>query len=148
MDLTGLGITLRSRGGEREQPVEITAAGPTTSMREEPYQAEIIARFGPAPSWQGRHGGEDRAALMAHDSVYLHVTGCAAQFLAERIVRVEAVHLQEFGQPEAMWVLSVRNLPAWSPWTPTLFAPREGAGGITRRANAAFGVPFTGEHPR
>lgn len=151
MDLTGLGIYHCGPVVVKENNQwRITAAGPTTSMREEPYQAEIIARFRPgAILGKGGMGEKTRAALMAHDSVYLHVTGGAAQFLAERIVRVEAVHLQEFGQPEAMWVLSVRNLPA-------LVTMDSHGSSLHERVreeslvalNAAFGVPFTGEHPR
>lgn len=91
----------------------ITAAGPTTSIREEPYEAEVIARFRPgAIMGKGGMGEKTRAALREHGCVYLHATGGAAQYLAGRIVRVEAVHLQEFGQPESMWVLTVEDLPA------------------------------------
>jgi fumarate hydratase class I len=44
--------------------------------------------------------------------VYLHLTGGAASSIARAIVSVEAVHLTRFGQPEAMWVLRVKDLPA------------------------------------
>ena len=92
---------------------KITAAGPTTSIREEPYEAEVIARFRPgAIMGKGGMGENTRAALQEHGCVYLHATGGAARYLAERIVRVEAVYLQEFGQPESMWVLTVEDLPA------------------------------------
>ncbi|OQC29546.1 MAG: L(+)-tartrate dehydratase subunit beta [Deltaproteobacteria bacterium ADurb.Bin072] len=92
---------------------KITAAGPTTSIREEPYEPEVIARFRPgAIMGKGGMGGNTRAALKEHGCVYLHVVGGAAQYLAERIVRVQAVHLEEFGQPESLWVLSVQDLPA------------------------------------
>ncbi len=151
VDLSGLGIyhcgpvVVGKEGHWR-----ISAAGPTTSMREEPYQAEVIERFRPgAILGKGGMGEKTRAALMAHDCVYLHVTGGAAQFLAERIVRVEAVYLQEFGQPEAMWVLSVRNLPALVTMDcrgSSLHerVREESLAGL----NAAYGAPFTGGHPR
>jgi len=92
----------------------ITAAGPTTSMREEPYQASIIERFRiGAIMGKGGMGPATLAAMQAHGCVYLHVTGGAAQYLAQCIKNVQAVHLlEEFGQPEAMWVLTVHDLPA------------------------------------
>jgi fumarate hydratase class I len=57
-------------------------------------------------------GEKTLQAMQAVGCAYLHVTGGAALYLARRITRVESVELPEFGQPEAMWVLSVENLPA------------------------------------
>ncbi len=92
---------------------KIVAAGPTTSMREEPFEADIISHFKPgAIMGKGGMGEKTLKALSANGCVYLHATGGAAQYLAERIVQVEGVYLTEFGQPEAMWVLAVHNFPA------------------------------------
>jgi len=92
---------------------KITAAGPTTSMREEPYEADVIERFRPgAIMGKGGMGENTLSALKDHGCVYLHVTGGAAQYIADRIVRVESVYLKDFGQPESMWVLTVQDLPA------------------------------------
>jgi fumarate hydratase class I len=92
---------------------KITAAGPTTSMREESYEPDIISRLHPgAVMGKGGMGEKTLQALKAYGCVYLHVTGGAAQYLAQRILKVEAVHLMEFGQPEAMWVLHVEDMPA------------------------------------
>jgi fumarate hydratase class I len=92
---------------------KIVAAGPTTSMREEPFEADIISHFKPgAIMGKGGMGEKTLKAICAYGCVYLHATGGAAQYLAERIVQVEGVYLTEFGQPEAMWVLTVHNLPA------------------------------------
>lgn len=92
---------------------KITAAGPTTSMREEPYEADVIERFRPgAIMGKGGMGENTLGAFKDHGCVYLHVTGGAAQYIADRIVRVESVYLQDFGQPESMWVLTVQDLPA------------------------------------
>ena len=44
---------------------------------------------------------------------YFHVTGGAAQYLAQCIRDVQGVYFfDEFGQPEAMWKLRVQDLPA------------------------------------
>ncbi len=91
-----------------------TAAGPTTSIREEPYQARIIRDFGVrGVIGKGGMGERTRAACQEHGCVYLHAVGGAAQVLAERIKKVRAVHfLEQFGSPEAIWELEVEDFPA------------------------------------
>jgi len=91
----------------------ITAAGPTTSIREEPYQAEIIKRYGVrAVIGKGGMGAKTLAAMKEHGAVYLNAIGGAAQFYARAITRVDGVSLLEFGTPEAMWHLTVDDFPA------------------------------------
>jgi fumarate hydratase class I len=91
----------------------VTAAGPTTSIREEPYQAEIIRRYGiRAVVGKGGMGANTLAALKQHGAVYLNAIGGAAQFYARAIKRVDDVSLLEFGTPEAMWHLTVEDFPA------------------------------------
>ena len=90
-----------------------TAAGPTTSIREEPYEASVIAHYGfGAIIGKGGMGAKTLAALRKHGAVYLHAVGGAAQVLARKIVRVQGVrHLEEIGVPEAMWILEVKDFP-------------------------------------
>ena len=91
----------------------VTAAGPTTSSREEPYQADIIARYGVrVVIGKGGMGAKTLAALKEAGAVYLNAVGGAAQFYARCIERVHGVSLMEFGTPEAMWHLEVRDFPA------------------------------------
>jgi fumarate hydratase class I len=91
----------------------VTAAGPTTSIREEPYQADVIARNGVrAVIGKGGMGAKTLAALQQSGAVYLNAIGGAAQFYARTITGVDGVSLMEFGTPEAMWHLSVENFPA------------------------------------
>jgi fumarate hydratase class I len=91
----------------------VTAAGPTTSIREEPYQADIIRRYGVrVVIGKGGMGGKTLAGLKESGAVYLNAIGGAAQFYARRIERVDGVSLLEFGTPEAMWHLEVRDFPA------------------------------------
>ena len=93
---------------------KVTAAGPTTSIREEPYQAEIIERFGlRAVIGKGGMGDRTLAACQQFGCVYLHAIGGAAQVLAECITAVRAVYfMEQFGAPEAIWELEVQNFPA------------------------------------
>ena len=91
-----------------------TAAGPTTSIREEPYQAQIIHDFG-LRGVIGKGGMGDRtlAACKEHGCVYLHAVGGAAQVLAECIKQVRNVYFYEkFGAPEAIWEFEVEDFPA------------------------------------
>ena len=93
---------------------QVTAAGPTTSIREEPYQGNIMKKFGVrGVIGKGGMGAKTLAACGENGSVYLHAIGGAAQVLAERIMKVHNVYfLEEFGSPEAIWELEVDKFPA------------------------------------
>jgi fumarate hydratase class I len=92
---------------------QIKAAGPTTSIREEPYQGEIIKRYGVrAVIGKGGMGAKTLAAMKVHGAVYLNAIGGAAQYYAKCIDEVLGVNLLEFGIPEAMWHLRVTDFPA------------------------------------
>ena len=91
----------------------VKAAGPTTSSREEPYQATIIEKYGVrAVIGKGGMGQKTLAALEKSGAVYLNAIGGAAQFYARTVEKVLGVHLIEFGIPEAMWHLRVNNFAA------------------------------------
>jgi fumarate hydratase class I len=89
------------------------AAGPTTSIREEPYQWQIIRDFGlRGVIGKGGMGEKTIEACRQHGCVYLHAIGGAAQVLAECIKRVPNVYfMEEFGAPEAIWEFEVENFP-------------------------------------
>jgi len=91
-----------------------TAAGPTTSIREEPYQWQIIRDFGlRGVIGKGGMGNRTLSACQEHGCVYLHAIGGAAQVLAECIKKVRNVHFYEkFGAPEAIWEFEVADFPA------------------------------------
>jgi fumarate hydratase subunit beta len=90
------------------------AAGPTTSIREEPYQWQVIRDFGlRGVIGKGGMGDKTLQACKEHGCVYLHGIGGAAQVLAQCIKRVRNVHMMEqFGAPEAIWEFEVENFPA------------------------------------
>ena len=92
---------------------KVKAAGPTTSIREEPYQADVIRRYGVrAVIGKGGMGARTLDALKEFGAVYLNGIGGAAQFYARTVKSVEDVHLLDFGIPEAMWHLRVEGFPA------------------------------------
>jgi fumarate hydratase class I len=91
----------------------MNAAGPTTSSREEPYQADIIQKFGVrAVIGKGGMGAKTLAALKEFGAVYLNAIGGAAQYYAKCIVEVNGVDFLGFGVPEAMWHIRVKDFPA------------------------------------
>jgi fumarate hydratase class I len=91
----------------------VKAAGPTTSSREEPYQADVIKRYGVrAVIGKGGMGAKTLAALQEFGAVYLNGIGGAAQYYARTVEQVLGVHLMEFGIPEAMWHLRVKGFAA------------------------------------
>ena len=89
------------------------AAGPTTSAREEPFQADVIGTYGlRGVIGKGGMGPKTLAGLKEHGAVYFHAVGGTAQVLAEAVVEVEQVfQLKEFGVPEALWVIRVKGFP-------------------------------------
>ena len=89
------------------------AAGPTTSIREEPYQWQVIRDFGlRGVIGKGGMGEKTIEACRQYGCVYLHAVGGAAQVLAECIKRVPNVSfLEKFGAPEAIWEFEVMSFP-------------------------------------
>ena len=89
------------------------AAGPTTSIREEPYEHEVIRRYGVrAVIGKGGMGAKTLAAMKEHGAVYLNAIGGAAQYYARAVKRVIGVHHLDFGVPEAMWHYEVKDFVA------------------------------------
>jgi fumarate hydratase class I len=88
------------------------AAGPTTSIREEPYQADVI-KFLNLRGVIGKGGMGQKTLEACHEApaVYFHAIGGAAALIAESVVEVLGVHKLEFGVPEAMWIIKVKDLP-------------------------------------
>lgn len=93
---------------------KVTAAGPTTSSREEPYEAALIERFKlKAIIGKGGMGQATADACKQFGCVYLHAVGGAAQVLAQCVKAVENVfYYDDFGAPEAIWQFQVVDFPA------------------------------------
>ena len=103
------GPVMMKEGGQWK----VKAAGPTTSIREEPYQGDVIRKYGVrAVIGKGGMGAKTLAALKECGAVYLNGIGGAAQYYARTVERVLDVHLEEFGIPEAMWHLRVNRFAA------------------------------------
>ena len=88
------------------------AAGPTTSIREEPYQGDVMAHFNmKGVIGKGGMGAKTLAACQQVPGVYFHAVGGAATLIAQSVTKVLTVHKMDFGVPEAIWVLQVDKFP-------------------------------------
>lgn len=88
------------------------AAGPTTSIREEVYEPEVIAHFNlKGVIGKGGMGPNTLRACREQPAVYFHAIGGAASLIAQSVKEVLAVYKLEFGVPEAMWVIRVEDFP-------------------------------------
>ena len=100
------------RGQRTGEPMwKVVAAGPTTSVRENPYEPAFIAASG-VRLIIGK-GGMDQATLDAcrkYGCVYIQAVGGAGALYAEAVRRVAGVSmLDEFGAAEAVWHFDVKN---------------------------------------
>jgi fumarate hydratase class I len=104
------GPIVRRTGGDWE----FVAAGPTTSIREEPYEPWVIEHYGlRGIIGKGGMGPGTLEACSHHGCVYLSAVGGAASLLAGSIKKVLNVYkLDEFGVPEAMWLIEAEGFPA------------------------------------
>ncbi len=100
-------------GGLDTKNYRFVAAGPTTSIREEPFQGDVMKHFNvKAIIGKGGMGPKTLAACKDVPGVYLHAIGGAAALTAQRVVKVRGVCKLDFGVPEAMWVIEVKDFPA------------------------------------
>ena len=91
---------------------KFVAAGPTTSIREEPYQADVMKHFNiKGVIGKGGMGPKTLAGCQEVPFVYLHAIGGAASYIAQSVKKVLGVYKMDFGVPEAMWVIEVKDFP-------------------------------------
>jgi fumarate hydratase class I len=99
--------------GLETKDYRFVAAGPTTSTREEPYQGDVMRHFNiKGVVGKGGMGPKTLAACQEVPGVYFHAVGGAASLIAQSVTRVQGVYKLEFGVPEAMWVIEVKDFPA------------------------------------
>ena len=91
---------------------KFVAAGPTTSIREEPYQGDVMQHFNiKGVIGKGGMGAKTLAACQQVPGVYFHAVGGAASLIAQSVQKVLAVYKLDFGVPEAIWVIEVKDFP-------------------------------------
>ena len=88
----------------------VISAGPTTSIREEPYEEKVIEFFLPSLIiGKGGMGEKTLDALNKYRSAYISFIGGAGSFYAKNMEILDVL-CSDFGMPEAIWVLKVKNL--------------------------------------
>ncbi|MEM1607357.1 MAG: FumA C-terminus/TtdB family hydratase beta subunit [Candidatus Bathyarchaeia archaeon] len=88
----------------------ILAAGPTTSMRMEAFEHEVIRKLGVRLIiGKGGMGEMTRRAMVECGAAYAMFTGGAAVLAAKYVKRVIDVLWMDLGMPEAVWLLEVEN---------------------------------------
>jgi fumarate hydratase subunit beta len=98
--------------GLENKDYKFVAAGPTTSIREEPYQAEVMKHFNiKGVIGKGGMGPKTLQGCQETPGVYFHAIGGAASYIARSVTRVLGVYKLDFGVPEAMWVIEVKDFP-------------------------------------
>jgi fumarate hydratase subunit beta len=98
--------------GLESKDYKFVAAGPTTSIREEPYQADVMKHFNlKGVIGKGGMGPKTLKGCQEVPAVYFHAIGGAATLIAQSVTKVLGVYKLEFGVPEAMWVIDVREFP-------------------------------------
>lgn len=91
---------------------KFVAAGPTTSIREEPYQADVMKHFNiKGVIGKGGMGPKTLKGCEETPAVYFHAIGGAASYIAQTVVKVHGVFKLDFGVPEAIWVIEVKEFP-------------------------------------
>ena len=99
--------------GLETKEYKFVAAGPTTSTREEPYQADVMKHFSAkGVIGKGGMGPKTLAGCQQVPFVYFHAIGGAASYIAQSVKKVLGVYKYDFGVPEAMWVIEAREFPA------------------------------------
>ena len=94
---------------KNEEGYEMVAIGPTTSMRMNPYQSDVLD-MGPKIVI-GKGGMDDtvREALKRNNALYLVATGGCAALYVDAVEKIESVDWLDLGMPEAMWNLKVND---------------------------------------
>lgn len=88
---------------------KMVAIGPTTSMRMNPYQSDVLD-MGPKIVI-GKGGMDDnvRDALIRNNALYVVATGGCAALYVDAVEEIESVDWLDLGMPEAMWNLKVKD---------------------------------------
>ena len=106
-------VVVKGEGGKVQGEVgwTVVAGGPTTSVRENAYEPDFIAKTG-VRLIIGKGGMDERTleACRKCGAVYLQAVGGAAAVTAHAIERVSNVYfLDEFGAAEACWEFVVKD---------------------------------------
>lgn len=93
--------------GER---LKIVSCGPTTTMRMNGYIREIVKRISHIVLVGKGEKGNEIAEALRGKGVFLAFPGGVGALAARAVKSINAIHWEDLGLPEAVWVLEVEKL--------------------------------------
>ncbi|WP_405293185.1 FumA C-terminus/TtdB family hydratase beta subunit [Methanobrevibacter sp.] len=94
---------------ENDDGYDMVAIGPTTSMRMNPYQSEVLDMGVKIVIGKGGMDDNVREALIRNEALYVVATGGCAALYVDAVEEIESVDWLDLGMPEAMWNLKVKD---------------------------------------
>ena len=94
---------------ENEGDYNMVAIGPTTSMRMNPYQSDVLDMGVKIVIGKGGMDDNVREALIRNNALYVVATGGCAALYVDAVEKIESVDWLDLGMPEAMWNLKVKD---------------------------------------
>ena len=88
---------------------KMVAIGPTTSMRMNPYQSDVLDMGVKIVIGKGGMDDTVREALIRNNALYVVATGGCAALYVDAVEEIESVDWLDLGMPEAMWNLKVKD---------------------------------------
>ena len=88
---------------------EMVAIGPTTSMRMNPYQSDVLDMGAKIVIGKGGMDDNVREALIRNNALYVVATGGCAALYVDAVDEIESVDWLDLGMPEAIWNLKVKD---------------------------------------
>lgn len=93
-----------------EDGYSLVSVGPTTSMRMEKYQKEFIEATGiKVIVGKGGMGAKTQQACVDKKVIHSVFPGGCAVIAADQVKRIIGVEWEDFGMPESLWILEVKE---------------------------------------
>ena len=92
---------------DSEPKYKMVAVGPTTSMRMNPYEADVLDMGAKVIIGKGGMDDSVREALKRNNAVYVVATGGCAALYVDKVNEIKGVNWLDLGMPEAIWDLDV-----------------------------------------
>ena len=92
---------------DSEPKYKMVAVGPTTSMRMNPYEADVLDMGAKIIIGKGGMDDSVREALKRNNAVYVVATGGCAALYVDKVNEIKGVNWLDLGMPEAIWDLDV-----------------------------------------
>ncbi|MDR1819258.1 MAG: FumA C-terminus/TtdB family hydratase beta subunit [Methanobrevibacter sp.] len=103
------GPIIRTGENLKSNDFEVVAIGPTTSMRMNPYESDVLDLGVKAIIGKGGMDENVAKALERNGAVYLVAVGGCAALYSDAVKNISNVFWLDLGVPEAIWELNVEE---------------------------------------